>query len=341
MPGVQEAVLLTKETTIRWLTGFTGSEAAVLLMEGKKYFVTDFRYAEMAEGQIPKSYKMVFDRPGKPVTCSMMRDAKTERVLVEESSLTAGDVRILVRETGVTTSPIDKTISAMRSIKTAEETELMRKGAKLTESAFSHILTYMKPGVRECDLYAELIYYLHKHGSEPSFTPIIASGENSSMPHATVTERKLEAGDMVTIDMGCKVGGICTDFTRTVAISGVVQKQELIYNIVADAQDRAIAAVKEGVEASHIDDVARTVITKAGYGDFFGHGTGHGVGYDIHEAPNVNGLSQAVLKAGMVITIEPGIYLPKEFGVRTEDMVLVTENGCEDFYGVSNKLVII
>lgn len=335
------AVLLTRESTVRWLTGFEGAESCALLMDGEKYFVTDSRYAEAAEKQIPGDFRVLSEKTGISAVPELIRKLGAKQVFAEIRQLSLFQAKQIEEKTGAQIVPIDDEIAAMRSVKSSAEIEKMKIGAKLTEEAFMHICRYMKPGVSEYDIYAELLYFLHKNGSEPSFTPIIAGGENSSMPHASVTNRKLREGDFLTIDMGCKTDGVCTDFTRTVAISGVVQRQQMIYNIVEEAHQAAMEAVKNGAFSKAADTAARDLITERGFGDCFGHGTGHGVGYDIHEAPTVNGRSDEVLKSGMVVTIEPGIYLPGEFGVRTEDMVLVTEDGFDDFYSLSTKLITV
>jgi len=230
---------------------------------------------------------------------------------------------------------------ALRTIKTPEEIEKMRKGAKITADTFYHMTKVIKPGVSEYDLLAEMIYFFHKNGVKPSFEPIIATGPNSSLPHATISDRKVQNGDFVTMDFGVIYEGQCTDFTRTVAVGGVAPELEMIYNIVQKAQLATLAALRPGITGGDVDAVARNIITDAGYGAFYEHGTGHGVGVEIHEAPWFRRDNPQVLEAGMIGTVEPGIYLPGQGGVRIEDMVAITEDGYENFYTVSKDLIVL
>jgi Xaa-Pro aminopeptidase len=193
----------------------------------------------------------------------------------------------------------------------------------------------------EYDIKAELVYFMHKHGAEVAFPPIVASGEHSSLPHATPTDRKLKPGDLLTLDYGCRFGGYCSDFTRTVAISHMDKEQQKLYDIVNCAGEIAISALRAGVSAKEVDAVARDYIASHGYGDYFGHGIGHSLGRAIHETPALNARSDAVLEENMVVTIEPGIYLPGRFGVRIEDLLVIKDGGCVNLTSATRDVVII
>jgi len=185
------------------------------------------------------------------------------------------------------------------------------------------------------------VYYMHRHGAEVAFPPIVASGEHSSLPHATPTDRKIKPGDLLTLDYGCRFGGYCSDFTRTVAISHMDKEQQKVYDIVNCAGEMAISALRAGVSAKEVDAAARDYIASHGCGDYFGHGTGHSLGLTIHEAPALNARSDAVLEENMVVTVEPGIYLPGRFGVRIEDLLVIKDGGCVNLTSATRDVVII
>ncbi len=337
-----QAALITNEPDVSWLTGFSGDSSRVLITEKNAYFLTDFRYLEQAEQQTRGNFEIIDVKAGEliPTLAELMKKDCADTLGISYRHTTLCDMDELG---GLSAEILDISDipDILRSIKDENELSCMREGAKLTENAFSHILGYIKEGVSERDLYSEMVYFFHKNGAEPSFPPIIASGENSSMPHAGVTERKLQKGDFITMDFGVKYKGVCTDFTRTVALFGVAEQQKMIYNIVKYAQTAALNALKPGISGREADAAARDIIKTAGFGDNFGHGTGHGVGVEIHEAPRLALTSESVLSEGMVVTAEPGIYLPGKMGVRIEDMAVITKDGCENFYTADKELIII
>ena len=225
-------------------------------------------------------------------------------------------------------TPLKDRIDALRCIKTEEELAYLAKAEEIGDRAFAKLLPLLKPGMTELEAAAELEYLMKKEGAEDlGFNTIVASGLNSSMPHAIPGEKKLEAGDFITFDFGCKYKGYCSDMTRTVVLGKASEKQKEIYGVVLKAQLAALDALKAGVSGSSVDKVARDIITEAGYGDCFGHGLGHSVGLFIHENPRLSPSDDTILQAGMIETVEPGIYVPGFGGVRIEDMVIVTEEG--------------
>lgn len=238
--------------------------------------------------------------------------------------------------------PMQAKIDAFRATKEPWEIELMRKAQAITDQTFSELCKIIQAGMTEKELEAELLYRLYKHGAEgPSFDPIVVSGPNTSLPHGVPGERKLEFGDFITMDFGCIYGGYCSDMTRTVALGFVSEEMDKVYKTVLKAQLAGIAATKAGVAGRDIDGTARKVIADAGYGDYFGHGYGHSLGILIHEAPNANTRNDQPMPAGAVVSAEPGIYLPGKFGVRIEDVTVITETGCEVLTKSPKNLIIL
>ena len=227
--------------------------------------------------------------------------------------------------------PLAGRVDRLRRIKTPEEIGYMRRAEEIGDEAFEALLPLLKPGMTELEAAAELEYQMKKRGAEGfSFDTIMASGIHSSMPHAIPSGKKLEAGDFITMDFGCTYQGYCSDMTRTVVMGKADEKQKEMYGIVLRAQRAALELIRAGLPGSRVDREAREIIEKAGYGDCFGHGLGHSVGLYIHEEPRLSPSDDTILEPGMIETVEPGIYVPGFGGVRIEDMVAVTEDGCEN-----------
>ena len=236
--------------------------------------------------------------------------------------------------------PAGNVVKKLRMVKRPYELDCIRRAARAADDAFLYVLKQMKPGVREYEIAAEIQYQLKKAGLDgESFPSIVAAGPHSSRPHAVPGEYKMQKGDFVTIDMGAKYRGYCSDMTRTVVIGEADAKQKEVYDVVLTAQKKAVAAVKPGLHCCELDAVAREYIAACGYGENFLHSLGHGVGLDIHEMPTVSKSCDIILEPGMVITIEPGVYLPGWGGVRIEDTVIVTEDGCEIITKIPQNLV--
>ena len=260
----------------------------------------------------------------------------------EENDMTYGDYLRYNEALHAVLVPMQAKIDAFRATKEPWEIELMRKAQAITDQTFSELCKIIQAGMTEKELEAELLYRLYKHGAEgPSFDPIVVSGPNTSLPHGVPGERKLEFGDFITMDFGCIYGGYCSDMTRTVALGFVSEEMDKVYKTVLKAQLAGIAATKAGVAGRDIDGTARKVIADAGYGDYFGHGYGHSLGILIHEAPNANTRNDQPMPAGAVVSAEPGIYLPGKFGVRIEDVTVITETGCEVLTKSPKNLIIL
>ena len=242
----------------------------------------------------------------------------------------------------LTTVATDKIIDSFRAVKNEAEIENICKAQRIAEAAFDHILGFIKVGVTEKEVALELDHYMLSHGADGlSFETIAISGANTSKPHGVPTDKKIEHGDFVTMDYGAVVNGYHSDMTRTVAVGAASDEQKKIYKIVFEAQLAVLRVLKNGVKCSDADKAARDVITEAGYGEYFRHSTGHGVGIEIHEKPFISPKSTATLRSGNVVTDEPGIYIPGKFGVRIEDMALITENGCKNLTKAPKELIII
>ena len=337
-----DGVLITCPTQRRYLTGFDSDDAGVLVItKTGATFIIDGRYFELAEKQatVPvilqeKLYEQIKD---------LLSGCK--RVAVQSGVTLAQFEFMKTKLDGIELAPceaVDKTLIEMARIKTEDELNAIIKAQIIAEAAFDHILGFIKEGVTDIEIAAELEYVMRKMGAEAmSFDTIAVSGANSSVPHGVPTAKKVAAGDFVTMDFGAVVDGCHSDMTRTIAVGFATDKMKQVYNTVLSAQIKALEGIKAGVPCSQIDRLARDVISAAGYGEYFTHSTGHGVGYRIHEEPSLSSRSEQILKVGDVVTVEPGIYLPAQMGVRIEDMAFVTENGCKNLTKSPKELIIV
>jgi Xaa-Pro aminopeptidase len=236
---------------------------------------------------------------------------------------------------------ISGAIEAQRIVKDDSELALIERGARHNDALFAHLCRLIQSGMTEMDIKAEIVYYMNKNGADIAFAPIVASGPNSSLPHATPTNRKIQPGDFVTMDYGCRFDGYCSDFTRTVGILDIDKEQQKVYDVVKCAGDIALRMLADGISAREVDAAARSHIAQHGYAEAFGHGLGHGVGLFIHESPTLNEISMGTLADGMVVTVEPGIYLKGRFGVRIEDLCVIKNGGSVNLTTAPRDLIII
>lgn len=345
-PEIDSALILTPQNR-RYFTSFASSDGFLLVTRSGSIFYTDSRYIEAAQKQITccdvQEGKSVF---------AQMRDFLTARnvrsIAVETEGLTVAQMnRLQKREelkgfTFVCDGALDAAIGTFRSVKTRDEVAKIRQAQAIAELGFSHILNFIRPGRTEKEIQLELDFFMLKNGAQAlSFDTIVVSGVNSSMPHGVPSDKKIEDGDFITMDFGAVVDGYHSDMTRTVAVGHVSEEQKTVYETVLSAQEASLAALKAGLSCREGDKKARDLIANAGYGEFFGHGTGHGVGIEIHEEPRLSPSCDAVLTVGNVVTVEPGIYLPGKFGVRIEDMAYITENGCENLTSAQKSLILL
>ena len=339
-----DGLLLTSAYSRFYATGCNISEGiAIVTQKGCRYF-TDSRYIEAAQKGIADFDVMEMNKANP--YAKLLNDAialfGVERLGYEEDYLTVAELQGFAKDLHAELVPFGNKIHSFRAVKEPWELDLMRKAQKITDETFSQMLTVIKPGMTEKQLQAELIYRLYKNGGEGlSFDPIVVSGPNSSLPHGVATDRVIQEGDFVTMDFGVLFGGYCSDMTRTVAVGYATEEMKTVYDTVLKAQLAGIAATRAGVLGRDIDSAARQVIADAGYGDCFGHGYGHSLGMEVHEAPNCNPKGDTPMQSGMIASAEPGIYLPGKFGVRIEDVVIFTDDGCENITQSPKNLIII
>lgn len=319
------ALLVTKIENQHYLSGFRSEDCFVLVTEDESYFLTDFRNLESAKEHA--SEFLPIEISYQYTLYDFLREKNFTLLGVEEKVLTVSSYHELRDSCGCELISGDDLIEEIRMIKDEDEVSAIKRAQDLTDRCFTHILDYIKPGLTENQVALEIELYLKQQGAmRLSFDTICVSGIRTSLPHGTPSEKRLEKGDLITLDFGCVVDGYCSDMTRTIALGSATQEQKDIYNIVKIAQQAACDAIKAGVPGFDVDKVARDIIADAGHGAAFGHGTGHGVGLEIHEAPRLSPKSTDVLKKGMVVTVEPGIYYPGKFGVRIEDLAIVTDS---------------
>jgi Xaa-Pro aminopeptidase len=338
-----DAMLLTTPENRFYATGFRSSAGVAVITREVNYFFTDFRYIEAAQ-EIENFEKIMVDRDRKynALINKVIEAHNIKRIGFEDAKMSVSAHNDLADEVSAELVALGSAVWQARSSKEPWEQERMRKAQKITEKAFDEILGLIKPGVTEKEIAAELIYRMLKNGAEgTSFDPIVVSGKNSSKPHGVPSDKKIEYGDFVTMDFGCIYMGYCSDMTRTVAVGRATEKMKEIYEIVLRAQHEGICAARAGVPGRSVDAAARKVIEDTGYGECFGHGFGHSLGIEIHEPPNASATEEENLPAGAVISAEPGIYLPGEFGVRIEDVLILGQDGCENITSAQKELIIL
>jgi Xaa-Pro aminopeptidase len=317
---------------VRYLSGYSGSNGLILASPKDSVFLTDFRYKDQAKQQVRNMMVVVVQRD-LFASLAQISQLKSKRVKLgfEAAYLNCKIYRtlrsLLPDCLMVSTEKLTETLTIKKD---NGELARIKKAVKITDDAFSGILDFIKPGVKELDIAAELEYKMKKNGSSaPFFQTIVASGKRSALPHGVASNKKIQKGDFVTMDFGGVYDGYTADLTRTVMVGRANRRQKQIYNIVYKAQKLAVSKTRSRIKACDLDKTARDFIKRAGYGKYFGHGLGHGIGLQVHDNPAVNPTNQQLLEPGMVITIEPGIYLPNWGGVRIEDDVLITQRGCQ------------
>jgi len=314
----------------RWLTGYSGSTASVFVTLKQAWLITDSRYAEQVKKEV-KGCKIIISKKPALRALEDLKEAtqKNMRIAVESARLTVAQKKqlssFLPQAVLIDTEQL---LEDLMVCKDASELASIKKAVAISDEAFGRILNFLKPGLTEKEVAAELEYQMKMLGAaKESFPTIVASGWRSALPHGLASEKKIKKGDFVTFDFGAKYNGYPSDITRTIVMGKASARQKKIYNIVARAQLAGIKKVKNGVSGRDVDAVARKIITRAGYGKYFGHGTGHGLSLEVHARPSVSPRSTEVLKSNMVITVEPGIYIPGWGGVRIEDDVIVRPQG--------------
>ena len=335
-----ESVLISSGQNIFYYSGFTSEDANLLISHDKQLLITDSRYTIQAREQAPDFE--IIDSVG----CfkNILKSIPQSYIGFEENYVSVNQYRKRQRDAGdeKTLVPMQKRIDALRQIKDDEEIRRIAEAERIGDEAFSYILDKIKPGVTEREIALELEFFMKKQGASAlSFETIAASGVRSAMPHGAASQKVIEKGDLLTLDFGCVYEGYCSDMTRTVAVGSVSDRQREIYEIVLKAQLAALDVIKPGMRCAEVDKTARDIIKAAGYGDNFGHSLGHSVGIQIHETPVFSAKSKDAVKAGHVITVEPGIYVDGFGGVRIEDLVVVTEDGIQNLTRSPKELLVV
>lgn len=331
LPDGIDCALITADVNRRYFTGMKSSAGVVLVFREKAYLIIDFRYIEAAQKKV-KDAEVVLQEKLFDQINGLLSKHGAKTIAVESDWMTVTELnmyreRITAAEV-LDTNELSLAVTELRIVKTEDEIEKMIKAQRIAEAAFSNVLNFIKPGVTEKEIGLCLDYYMLKNGAEAlSFDTIALTGANTSLPHGVPGENVVKDGDFVLMDYGATFDGYHSDMTRTVCVGKPTEKMERIYNVVLDAQLKSMAEIKAGAAGADIDRIARDIITEAGYGKEFGHSLGHGVGLEIHESPNASPSSKHIFKENMIVTVEPGIYIPDEFGVRIEDFVVVKEQG--------------
>ena len=342
--GEGEGLLLTSRFSRHYGARCDIAEGvAVVSKAGCRYF-TDSRYIEAAQNGIKGFEVLEMNRanPYHQLIDQACADLGITTLGYEEEYLTVAELKGFEEKLTARLVPMNEKIHSFRSVKEDWELERMRKAQAITDKSFSEVLGRIRAGMTEKQLQAELIYCLYKNGGEGlAFDPIVVSGPNTSLPHGVATDRVIREGDFITMDFGVIYEGYCSDMTRTVAVGYATEEMEKVYNTVLQAQLAGIAATRAGVTGAEIDGAARKVIADAGYGDCFGHGYGHSIGMECHEMPSCSPRGTQPMQVNVVSSAEPGIYLPGKFGVRIEDLVIITADGCENITQSPKNLIIV
>ncbi|WP_275400964.1 M24 family metallopeptidase [Enterococcus faecium] len=337
-----DSFLVTSPYNLRYLTNFTGTTGLAVITLEKAFFITDFRYTEQAAAQaqgfeIIKNVGPIFDE-----VANLVRKEELHSLAFEETTVSFLEYSVLEETIDAELVPVSQMIEELREVKDEEEIAIIEKACNIADMAYDHILKMIQPGMTEIEVANQLDFYMRSLGaSGVSFDTIVASGLRSAMPHGVASKKLIEQGDLITLDFGCYYEGYVSDMTRTFAIGDPGEKLKEIYQVVLDAQLAVIDAAKPGMTGVQLDAVARDYISKHGYGEAFGHSTGHGIGLEIHEGPNVSSRAEKQFVPGNVITDEPGIYLPGIGGVRIEDDLLITEDGNRVLTRSPKELIIL
>ena len=341
-----DAMLLTGEANRFYASGFhsAGTDGMALVTREKFYYFTDSRYTEAARRHVQDAevQEAGHGRGYSALLMEAVQRHSIQRLGFEDAYMTVREHDAYARALPCELVPAADLLAELRAVKDPEELEIMIAAQRIAEKALTDILNEIRPGVTEKEIAARLQYLMLHYGAEDkSFDPIVVSGPNGSLPHGVPSEKVIQAGEFVTMDFGCIYHGYCSDMTRTVAVGFATEEMQKVYQTVLSAQQAGIAAARAGITGRDVDAAARAVIAAAGYGAYFGHSFGHGVGVEIHEAPNASPSNEQPLPAGAVISAEPGVYLPGKLGVRIEDVILLTETGCRNLTKAPKELLIL
>ena len=339
-----DACIISSRTNKLYFCNYTTSNGLLILTNKNDYLLTDFRYIEEAEELLGPLGYTIIDYKQEELSETLNKILTSEKVTtvgIEDEVLHTSYQKLAFALQGFTVKDISKKINELRAVKTDDEINLIRYAQSINEKALDKVKGVIRHGITERDLSIELKYQLLKHGADDfAFEPIVAFGTDSSKPHCMLSDKKLENGDVVMLDFGAKYKNYCSDMTRMLCVGKPSQETVSAYNLVLKAQNAALSLIKDGVCAKEVDFVVREIFTANGVAEKFGHGLGHGVGLDIHELPNLAKTSEDILKKNMVVTVEPALYFKDGFGIRIEDMVIVTKTGVENLTKADKELII-
>ncbi|MFD1850599.1 M24 family metallopeptidase [Oceanobacillus bengalensis] len=335
-----DAIIVSSPFNRRYITGFTGTAGVAIISKTDNRFITDFRYTEQATTQAQEFQVIEHKQQIELEIKDQLKKMQVKRVGFEKDYVTFTAFETYKALFEVELIPVSGLIEEIRMIKTSEELDTMKKAAKIADDAFLHIRSFIKPGVKEIEISNELEFFMRRQGAtSSSFDTIVASGVRSALPHGVASDKEIKSGELVTLDYGALFEGYCSDITRTVAVGEISSELRNIYNTVLEANIRGIKGIKPGITGVEADALTRDYITEKGYGEYFGHSTGHGVGLEVHEGPSLSTRSKSTLEPGMIVTVEPGIYIAGLGGCRIEDDVVVTEDGNERLTFAPKELI--
>nr|WP_295975553.1 Xaa-Pro peptidase family protein [uncultured Bacillus sp.] len=337
-----DGILITSPYNRRYVSNFTGTAGAALISRSHAHFITDFRYVEQASKQCTGYEIVQQQRTIQEEIAKLSQDLGIRKLGFESEYMTYAAYQEYKAAVSVNFVPISNVIEKLRLIKTASEIKILKEAAEIADAAFNHILQFIQPGKTELEVANELEFFMRKAGAtSSSFDTIVASGVRSALPHGVATDKVIEKGDMVTMDFGALYQGYVSDITRTISVGEPDEKLKELYYIVLEAQIRGVAGFRPGISGKEADALTRDYIIEKGYGEYYGHSAGHGIGLEVHEGPALSVRSDTILETGMVVTCEPGIYLPGLGGIRIEDDVLITSNGNELLTHSAKELIIL
>ncbi|MGP7816209.1 aminopeptidase P family protein [Niallia sp. 01092] len=337
-----DGIVITSKFNRRYISNFTGSAGVVLISGEDAKFITDFRYMEQAANQCEGFDIVQHTGPIYKEVAEQAKKLGIKKLAFEQDHMTYTEYKIYENTVKAELVPVSGIIEKLRLIKSAAEIKILKEAAEIADAAFTHILDFIRVGKTELEVSNELEFFMRKAGAtSSSFDTIVASGKRSALPHGVATDKVIETGDFVTLDYGAYYKGYVSDITRTIAVGNPDDKLKEIYNVVLNAQLKGMEGIKPGLTGIQADALTRDYISAKGYGAYFGHSTGHGIGLEIHEGPGLSYRSETVLEPGMVVTVEPGIYIPGLGGVRIEDDIIITDDHNEALTHSTKELLIL
>ncbi|WP_158735183.1 Xaa-Pro peptidase family protein [Alteribacillus sp. YIM 98480] len=337
-----EGIFINSHANRRYMSGFTGTAGALFVTKTDAYFITDFRYIQQAEDQcrdckIIEQTASIYASLGR-----LIKETDIKSLAFEKEYVSYSAYEFLKEHVDIELKPMEGIVEEIRLIKDDKEIAVLKEAAEIADITFKHIAAFIKPGMKEKDVSNEIEFFMRKQGADSSsFDIIVASGWRSALPHGVASDKVIKTGELVTLDFGAYYRGYCSDITRTLAVGEPSEELKKIYETVYEAQVKAVEEIKPEISGVEADAIAREYINDQGYGKYFGHGLGHGLGMEVHEGPRLSPKGKKTLKPGMVVTVEPGIYVPEVGGTRIEDDIVITKQGNERLTRSPKELMIV